>query len=348
MFANAPELHEGDSVDGHRIVRVIGAGGMGTVYEAEHPRLKRNVALKIVRFRDREPEEEDFLRFAREAAAMARVEDPNVVTIYDHAEWKLDNGALVPYFTMQLVVGRALSDRLVEADYSLDDALTALRGAAAGLDACHAEGVIHRDVKPHNVLVKAAGGGGLLSDFGIARIPAYTTVTQPPIRLGTAAYVAPELLLGEEATPRSDIFSFGCTVYFAMTGQMPRETPVWDAQVIAPSRRKPELARVDGVLLQALAAAPSDRHGSAQELIDDVRAALDEQRTVRQPRTVRDDWIEPPPPRRQISPAEHGRPRQAKVRPKPAFADPPSGPRIKIEILVAVALVLLVVVLVVF
>ena len=82
-----------------------------------------------------------------------------------------------------------------------------------------------------NVLVKAAGGGGLLSDFGIARIPAYTTVTQPPIRLGTAAYVAPELLLGEEATPRSDIFSFGCTVYFAMTGQMPRETPVWVAQV---------------------------------------------------------------------------------------------------------------------
>jgi serine/threonine protein kinase len=159
--------------------------------------------------------------------------------------------------------------------------------------------------------------------------------------------MAPELQLGEEASPRSDIFSFACTIYFAMTGQTPRETPVWDAPVIPPSQRRPELATVDGVLLRALSSAPSDRHASAQELIEDVCAALDVQRTVRQPRTVREEWTEPPPPRRQVSPAEHARPRQSKVRPKPEFAAPSSGPRIRVEVVVTVALILVVLLLVI-
>jgi serine/threonine-protein kinase len=160
-------------------------------------------------------------------------------------------------------------------DFGLDDLLTVLDGAAAGIDACHAKGVVHRDVKPHNIMVERATGRGLLTDFGIARAADFSAFTRPGAVFGTLGYMAPEALRGERSTARSDVFSLGCVAYQALTSEMPRAAAVPDAAVVPPTRRDRRLpAAVDGVLMRALSQEPRERHGSARALVAELRSAV--------------------------------------------------------------------------
>jgi serine/threonine protein kinase len=134
---------------------------------------------------------------------------------------------------------------------------------------------VHRDVKPHNIMVERSSGRGLITDFGIARAADFSAFTRPGAVFGTLGYMAPEALRGERSTSKSDVFSLGCVAYQALTAALPRPSAVPDAAVIEPTRRNPRLpAAVDDVLLRALSSEPRDRHGSARSLVADLRGAV--------------------------------------------------------------------------
>ena len=204
---------------GYRIESEIGRGGMGVVYRARHLALDREYALKLIspalsndpRFRE---------RFQRESRLAASLEHPNLVAV-DHAG---DEGGSL-YLAMRLVKGSDLR-RIVEAEGPLDlsRAAEVLAGVAAGLDAAHAGGLIHRDVKPANVLIEDDGKHGrvFLTDFGVSRVTGKGgTVTSSGELLGSPDYMAPEQIAGEPVDHRADIYALGCLLYFALTGQPP-------------------------------------------------------------------------------------------------------------------------------
>jgi serine/threonine-protein kinase len=245
-------------------------GGMGEVYEAEQASPRRAVALKLLRS-DLEPSVSLRKRFAREIDAMASVEHENVVPIYAQGEW---DG--LHYFTMRLVPGASMNALIDRRDIPLEDKLRMLAGAAAGLDACHAKGVVHRDVKPENIMVERGTNRGLLADFGIARSVDFSLFTQPGAVVGTLNYMSPEALRGEPSTAKSDLFSFGCVAYRAILGALPR-LPGRDptAVVIPATRRNPRLRpEVDTAFARALALDPRERAGSAGALIAELTSAL--------------------------------------------------------------------------
>jgi DNA-binding beta-propeller fold protein YncE len=257
----------------HRIEAVIGRGGMGVVYRARNVALDRDRALKViapalaadVAFR---------ARFQREARLAASLDHPNVVSVHEAGE---EDGLL--YLSMQLVDGPDLS-RLVEREGRLDAARTAglVSALASALDAAHARGMVHRDVKPSNVLIE--GGGALervwLADFGITRAREHDErITETGEVVGSVDYAAPEQLEGAPPGPGADIYSLGCVAYFALTGEPPFPRPdriaTLYAHANAPRPRASALApgvprAVDAVLARAMASDPGDRFGSAGEM----------------------------------------------------------------------------------
>lgn len=264
MFAPGDEL--GDYV----IERRLGAGGFGEVFLAVERSLKRRVALKFVR--PAFAADAGFVeRFEREADAMALVEHPNVVPIYARRE---EDG--VRYLAMRYVAGGSL-DAYLAGHPRLTDVVELLAGVAEGLDHCHARGVVHRDLKPANVLVDADRGCGLLADFGIADAEDFSTMTAPGNLLGTRAYMAPETLMGGEATPASDRWALAAIAYRAATGTLPHgRTDPPGAPPVRPSVRDDRLGpAVDRVLLRALSADPARRHHDARAFIAELREALE-------------------------------------------------------------------------
>ena len=202
-----------------RVLRVLGRGGVGVVFEAEDDALKRHVALKAMRpevaadagFRE---------RFFREAAIAAKVEHDNIVPIYDIAEDK------VPFLVMPLLVGETLDERLkASPPLTIPEVLAIGRQIADGLTAAHAAGLVHRDLKPSNVWLERTAVGAFkrarILDFGLAR--AVTDAGLPPggAIVGTPAYMAPEQARGEQVDHRADLFSLGCVLYQLVTGQRP-------------------------------------------------------------------------------------------------------------------------------
>jgi serine/threonine-protein kinase len=261
----------GDTVGGYVIEERLGAGGFGEVFRATERSPRRQVALKFVR-----PElaaDPLFMRrFEHEVNAMARVEHPNVVPIYTtHEE---DRG--LPYFAMRYVAGGSLAT-LLEEHPPLEVILDVLAGVAEGLDCCHARGVVHRDLKPANVLVEAETGRGLLTDFGIALAEGHTTVTGPGLLVGTRPYMAPETLMGERATPASDLWALGAMAYRAAANALPRgpeDAP--ETAPLPPSRRNHRVGPdVDRVILRALSLDPALRHEDARTFVADLRDALE-------------------------------------------------------------------------
>jgi streptogramin lyase len=266
------ELAVGSEFAGHRIEAEAGAGGMGVVYRATHLLLERTVALKLIApglaanpaFRS---------RFEREWRLLAALEHPNVIPIYEAGE--VDGR---PYLSMRWVSGGDLASRL-RGTTGLDPAvaLDVLSQVAAALDAAHARGVIHRDVKPANVLLE--GEHAWLTDFGAGKdLAARDTRTAAGHWLGTVDYVAPELLDGAPATAAADVYSLGCVLYECLTGRVPfpRETEVatlWAHRHDAPPSTT---GPVDPALHRALAKDPADRPACAGELIRAARAALAE------------------------------------------------------------------------
>ena len=211
----------GRTLSHYRILEKIGSGGMGEVYLAEDTKLSRKVALKIL------PPEmatgERRMRFEREAKAVAALDHPNIVTIYSVEE---SDG--VPFYTMQLVKGKTLSELIPKKGLPLNKFFEIAIPLADAVSAAHEQGIIHRDLKPANVLLTAKGGVKVL-DFGIAKNTTLdanvgataqaTNLTTNGTLMGTPPYMSPEQIRGEEADKRADIWSFGCVLYEALTGK---------------------------------------------------------------------------------------------------------------------------------
>jgi Protein kinase domain/Domain of unknown function (DUF4440) len=267
-----PELEQGEEFAGCRIEAVAGRGGMGVVYRATELSLGRPVALKLLppeRARDQEFRE----RFQRESRMAASIDHPNVIPVYAAGEHE---GSL--YLVMRYVAGTDLHALLRERGaLEPERAAEVVAQVAAALDAAHAAGLVHRDVKPANVLL--AGDHAYLSDFGLTRLAgADTSLTESGRWIGTVEYSSPEQLRGERTDARADVYSLGCVLFAALTGRPPFANGTVPATMLAhlhdapprPSQlgAPPEL---DRVMARALAKRPDDRYPSAGDL---GRAAL--------------------------------------------------------------------------
>jgi DNA-binding beta-propeller fold protein YncE len=269
-------LHEGDEFAGHRILGIAGRGGMGVVYRALQLDLDRPVALKLIA--PQLAEDPDFReRFVRESRAAASIDHPNVIPIYYTGE--SDDGAL--YIAMRYVEGSDLRT-LVRAEQRLDPPRAAqiVSQVASALDAAHARGIVHRDVKPANVLL-GANDHAYLTDFGLTkRVTSHTGSTRDGGWVGTLGYVAPEQIRGERLDARADVYALGCVLFHSLAGAPPYQRESDEATLWAhlnddpPSvhERVPDVpASFDDVLVRALAKDPDDRYPSTGDL---GRAAL--------------------------------------------------------------------------
>jgi serine/threonine-protein kinase len=290
---------------------------MGEVYRATDSVLGRVVAVKMLA--DRHARNEDVrARFKREALAAAQLSGQrNVVTVFDVGE---HDGR--PFIVMEYLEGGSVHDRLRGGPVHPPRALSWLGEAAGALDAAHACGIVHRDVKPANLLLDGADSVHV-SDFGIASAAGLDTLTLPGTVLGTAGYLSPEQARGEPATPASDRYALGVVAFELLTGRRPfaAETPVTEAfahlnaDVPSAEELEPTLpAGVDEVLQRALSKAPEDRPATSRDLVAELRDACDAATTtiVRPPPTpvTAVPPASPPPPARPTR-YERGRRRPA-------------------------------------
>jgi DNA-binding NarL/FixJ family response regulator len=273
-----PEQAVGTEFAGHRIDAFVGRGGMGVVFRATDRTLERPVALKVIA-----PEKADNMtyraRFERECRVAASLDHPNVVDVFHAGE---SEGLL--YLTMRFVDGTDLGE-LLRGGARLEPARAAsiLTQVAGALEEAHRFGLVHRDVKPENVLITERGGRehAFLTDFGITKRADEEPLTRTGVTLGSADYIAPEQVHGGEVDARADIYSLGCVLYHMLTGRAVFERPgefekLW-AHVHDPPPRLPNADLPPGVqaaLDRALAKDPRDRQQSAAELGDGVAAAF--------------------------------------------------------------------------
>jgi serine/threonine protein kinase len=256
---------------------LLAHGGMGQVYRATDSALERTVAVKLLA--DRYAGDDDArARFRREGLAAARLSAaPNVVTVFDVAE---HHGR--PLIVMEYLEGGSVYERLRHGRVSREQALLWLGQAASALDEAHAHGVVHRDVKPANLLLDRDGNIHV-SDFGIASATGADTLTTPGMVLGTAGYLSPEQARGEAATAASDRYALGVVAFELLTGRRPfaGDTPTTEAfahlhaDVPSATSLDPALpSAVDAVFASALAKDPAERPASARELVERLRDAL--------------------------------------------------------------------------
>ena len=269
----------GTVVAGYRIEERIGRGGMGVVYRAQHLNLQRRAAIKIIA--PDLAESEGFReRFTREARIAAALQHPNIVTVYDAGEV---DGML--YLAMQFIQGEDLA-AILRAEGRLRPyrAIDVCRQVASALDAAHAMGLIHRDVKPANVLIE--GRNAFLTDFGLTkRIEGtHAQLTRAGDMVGTIHYVAPEQIEGRKVSARSDVYSLGCLLYHCLSGQVPFALETDVAVIYAHlseqppklSELRPELPEgLDAVMAKALDKSPDRRFPSCGDMISAARAVID-------------------------------------------------------------------------
>jgi eukaryotic-like serine/threonine-protein kinase len=255
------------------IIRKLGSGGMANVYLAADQELGRRVAIKILD--DRHARDEQFVeRFRREAQNAAGLSHPSIVSIYDRGD---SEGTY--YIAMEYVEGRTLKELLVARGPSpLGIAIDYTRQILSALRFAHRNGIVHRDIKPHNVIVDGEGRVKVM-DFGIARAGAASQMTEAGSIIGTAQYLSPEQARGAPVDQTSDLYSTGIVLYELLTGSVPftGETPVEIAMKhlsqapVPPSAHRPETPRdLDYVVLRALAKDPADRYHSAEEMDSDL------------------------------------------------------------------------------
>jgi len=207
-------LAKGTKVAHYRILEKIGAGGMGEVYLAEDTKLNRKAALKFVS-KQYLADSEVKTRFMREAQATAALNHPNIIHIYEVSEYK---GR--PFLAMELVEGQSLRDVLKNEELPIHRILDIALQACAGLAEAHEAGIVHRDIKPGNILLDKKGRVRLV-DFGLAKVEGETRLTQTGLTVGTVGYISPEQIKGEKTDQRSDIFSFGVIFYEMIAGRQP-------------------------------------------------------------------------------------------------------------------------------
>ena len=265
----------GDVLCGFALEAVAGRGGMGVVYRARQRRPDRIVALKVIK-----PElahDPTFnARFQREATVAAQIEHPNVIPVYAAGE---ERGIL--YIAMRFVDGTDLRTQIAETGRLEPVRATSIADQVAqALDAAHSQGLVHRDVKPANILIATTGGREhvYLTDFGLTRHTEGSggaTVTNTGAFLGTIDYVAPEQVRGERVDARSDVYALGCVLFHALTGTVPFTAANELARLFAHATQSPPTLRergvdapaaLEAVLARAMAKAPDDRYQSAGDL----------------------------------------------------------------------------------
>jgi serine/threonine protein kinase len=272
-----PKPMLGQRLGPFRLKAVLGEGGMGLVYRAVREPSGEVVAVKVLK-RALSRDEVYRRRFEREARAASQVEHRHLVPVLEAGE---DDG--VHYLAMAYVDGRSLGER-IEAEGRLDlaESVRIVGEVASGLDALHAAGLVHRDVKPSNVML-GEDGAAALTDFGLARGEAFTVLTRPGEVMGTLDYLAPELISGTAATPSSDIYALGCVAYVCVTGSAPFAGRGMFEVAVAhveeeppdPAGKRPDLpSAVAWGLLQALAKDPARRPTTARAYARMLSAGL--------------------------------------------------------------------------
>lgn len=267
----------------YEVLGEISRGGMGIIYRAWDPQLGRNVALKVLRAGEGNTAEAHE-RFQREAKLAAALHHPNIIQIFDSGTW---NGQ--DYIAMQLIEGTTLD----QARPDRRQALVCIRDAARALHFAHGQGIVHRDVKPGNLLVDGTGRV-YVTDFGVARQAVVSaTITSPGTVVGTPAYMSPEQAQGLPTDARSDVYSLGATLYELVTGRPPVQgrdaLEVLDAvrtrDPLPPCKAAPDLSKnVEAILLGALERAPEERYASAAEFADEIDRYLVGERPLRRGR----------------------------------------------------------------
>ncbi len=267
----------------YRLVRRIGQGGMGIVYEAIQEPLGRRVALKVIR-PERVSSPEIQARFWREVDVVAGLRHPGVVTVYGGGE---DQG--ICYFAMELVDGRGLDELLAEAagrgePLETEQALRWILEVAQGLEHAHASGIIHRDVKPSNIRINSSDRA-MLMDFGVARDEARSSLTITGEFRGTPHYASPEQIRGDRSRldERTDVYSLGVTLYEAVTGRVPFEgetthqvfQQILESDAVPPRQIRPSISRdLETVTLEAMERDRHHRYSSMESFADDLRRLL--------------------------------------------------------------------------
>jgi len=276
-----PVLAVGTEIAGYRVESFISRGGMAVIYRAHDRRLGRRVALKLLA-PELSQDERFQQRFLRESRLAASLDHPNIIPIYEAGE---ASGLL--YIVMRYVEGSDMKELLDrEGPLDLDRSTSILRQVGAALDAAHARGLVHRDVKPGNILIASGTGREdpdhvYLTDFGLTkRSSSLSGQTTSGRFIGTMDYVAPEQIGGKPVDARTDVYSLGCVLYHGLTGEPPFDRDdeaalLWAHLVDEPppvSARRPDLPPgLDAVVAKAMAKAPEDRYGSCRDLIVDFR-----------------------------------------------------------------------------
>ena len=263
----------------YEILREVGRGSMGVVYEARDPRIDRVVALKVLR-PDRVSTDTFVKRFLKEAKVIGRLSHPHIVTIHDVGE---DQGNI--YIAMEFLEGSSFSDVIRERRLSIREIVDFGVQIAETLDYAHRKGVVHRDIKPSNIIVQQ-DGWSKVTDFGIAHLDdaSGTLQTQTGEIMGTPAYMSPEQVLGKPVDGRSDLFSLGVILYELCTGVRPfggegKNLPTVFNEIIQAAPPEPDPAQgipqeLSGVIMKALRKEPSERFQTGKEMADALKAAL--------------------------------------------------------------------------
>ena len=262
-------------ISGYDVLGILGRGGMGVVYRARHQKLKRIVALKKMLPSSDSPQE--LSRFVREAEAVAGLQHPHIVQVYDVGELE---GR--PYFTMELMEGGNLAQRLAGAPQSAAQSTRLIATLASAVEFAHQRGIVHRDLKPANILL-TADGTPKIADFGLARrIDRGPELTRSGARLGTPSYMAPEQALGKSSAvgPLTDVYALGALLYEMLTGRPPfladtaveTERQVIVEEPVPPTRLNPKLPReLETICLKCLHKDPQRRYATASALLEDLQ-----------------------------------------------------------------------------